>query len=298
MPGTVSRITARRVWQIPLLYAAAGLVWIFGTDFLVERDTVAPGVRHFIQTWKGSLFVLLTAALLYGLLHRTFSAIDVAQRRIEHLLDRLRSLASHERRSREEERARISRDLHDELGQQLTGLKFDVAAMGANATELPSRLSELSSSLDEAIRTVRRLSTELRPGVLDQLGLAAALEWVAQDYSRRTGLKAAVNVSAFRAPDEIATAVFRIVQESLTNVARHAQASEFSVILFHTEHAATLSVVDNGRGLLPAGEGGFGVLGMKERVAMLNGEFRIGNGPDGRGTEVWCRFPLTQKPTL
>jgi signal transduction histidine kinase len=295
MRGADSRTLSRRGWQIPLLYAAVGVAWIIVTDLVVERSSTAPALNHFIQSWKGTLFILLTAAMLYGLLQQTFRTIAVSHERIVHLANQLRSLASHERRSREDERARIARDLHDELGQQLTGLKFDVAAMAGGSAGLRERLNELSASLDEAIRTVRRLSTELRPGVLDQLGLAAALEWVAQDYSRRTGMRATVEVTELDVPGEIATAIFRVVQESLTNVARHAQATEFSVRLVQTDDTITLAVGDNGRGFRLDGEQGFGILGMRERVGVLGGDFRVGPGPDGIGTEVSCSFPLTRQ---
>lgn len=295
MRGADRDTLVRRAWQISLIYAAVGVGWIVVTDLLVEESSTGPAFRHFIQTWKGSLFILLTAAMLYGLLQQTFRTIATSHDRSVHLLNQLRSLASHERRSREEERARIARDLHDELGQQLTGLKFDVAAMAASPDGVPEKLSKLSSSLDEAIRTVRRLSTELRPGVLDQLGLAAALEWMAQDYSRRTGARATVEVRELDVPGEVATAIFRVVQESLTNIARHAHASEFAVRLSQNGDTVSLAVEDNGDGYHPDSAGGFGILGMRERVTMLGGDFQVRARSETTGTEVLCSFPLTRE---
>jgi signal transduction histidine kinase len=295
MKATFARTTPRRALESAVIYALAGLAWIMISDAIVERSALPPGVQHFLQSWKGSLFVLVTAAMLYFLLRVTFSTISASQRRIETLLNQLRLLARHERGSREQERARIARNLHDELGQQLTGLKFDVAAIKADASgEWPAvteRLAALSQSLDEAIRTVRRISTELRPGVLDQLGLAAALEWVADDYSRRTRIKAHVSVSEGDIPDEIATALFRVGQESLTNVARHSGATEFSVLLSRETAGVVLEIRDNGVGYQPASEG-FGVLGMRERVTTLGGQFAIGPAPGGQGTQIRCSFSL------
>ena len=295
MKATFARTTPRRALESALIYALLGVAWIMISDAVVERSALPPSVQYFLQTWKGSLFVLVTAAMLYVLLRVTFSTISASQARIETLLNQLRLLARHERGSREQERARIARDLHDELGQQLTGLKFDVAAITADESgerrAVTERLATLSHSLDEAIRTVRRISTELRPGVLDQLGLAAALEWVAQDYSRRTGIRANISVSEGDIPDEIATALFRVVQESLTNVARHSGATEFSVLLSREPAGIVLEIRDNGVGYGPVSEG-FGVLGMRERVTTLGGSFAIGTGPGGHGTQIRCSFPL------
>ena len=295
MKPALARTTPRRALESALIYALLGVAWIMISDAVVERSALRPGVQYFLQTWKGSLFVIVTAAMLYVLLRVTFSTISASQARIETLLNQLRLLARHERGSREQERARIARDLHDELGQQLTGLKFDVAAITADAScEQPcvtERLATLSHSLDEAIRTVRRISTELRPGVLDQLGLAAALEWVAHDYSRRTGIRANISVAEGNIPDEIATALFRVVQESLTNVARHSGATEFSVLLSREPSEVVLEIRDNGVGYRPASEG-FGVLGMRERVTTLGGLFAIGSVPGGQGTQIRCSFPL------
>ena len=296
MKGTLARTTPRRALEIALLYAALGLAWIVITDALVERRSVPSGMQHFLQSWKGSLFIAATATMLYLLLMHTFGTITRSNRRIGQLLKELRSLAAHERTSREQERARIARNLHDELGQQLTGVKFDVAGMlalsDAEEGELRQRLRALSASLDESIRTVRRISTELRPGVLDQLGLAAALEWLADDYSRRTGMRPSVEVSDAAIPDEIATALFRVVQESLTNIMRHSRATDFWILLTSTTDRVLLTVRDNGCGY-KFGAPGFGVLGMQERVTTLGGNFAIGPGPDGAGTEVRCSFPLT-----
>lgn len=298
MKGTLDRATPRRALEVALIYAALGVLWIVITDALVERRTIPPGFQHFLQSWKGSLFVVATATMLYLLLRHIFSRIAASQRRIERLLSQLRSLASYERRSREAERTRIARDLHDELGQQLTGLKFDVAGISAGVTdgispEIRLRLAALSDALDESIRTVRRLSTELRPGVLDQLGLAAALEWLANEHSRRTGMRGTVEVADGAFPDEIATAMFRLVQESLTNIARHSCATEFSILLSRRESEILLTVRDNGLGY-SAERTGFGVLGMRERVAAFGGLFEIGVGPDGTGTEVRSSFPLIE----
>ncbi len=216
----------------------------------------------------------------------------------------LRELNAYMQTAREDERTRISREIHDELGGTLTGLKMDVARIrkaveGHEAAEKVSpRLEALSQLIDEMVQTVRRIATDLRPALLDDFGLAAAIEWQLQEFAKRSGL-----TCTFDTPlDELewdaaaSTGVFRAFQETLTNVARHAQASRVTVSLTQAGDLVALRVQDDGRGLptsAPAGLKSLGLAGMRERIAALNGRLTI-SGAAGQGTTVLIEVPLAR----
>jgi signal transduction histidine kinase len=166
---------------------------------------------------------------------------------------------------------------------------------GQGSEQATARLTALSEMIKETVKTVRRISSELRPSILDDLGLAAALEWLGRDFEARTGLKCAVSVpGTIELPPQKAIVVFRMCQEALTNVARHAQATQVSIDLVEAEDQLTLEVHDNGRGI---GEQelqshvAFGLLGMRERAALLGGTVTI-TGQPGKGTSVVVQVPL------
>lgn len=219
--------------------------------------------------------------------------------------EQLRSLTRHMETVREEERTRIARELHDELGQKLTGLKMDVMWLSRRLNTLEVEVSgalltktmAMTGLIDDAIVSLRRLVSDLRPGVLDHLGLVPALEWQATEFHRRTGIPcrlAAFQDTIALAP-EAETALFRIVQEALTNVVRHAKATQVTISLQKDDTHLQLSVVDDGRGITDveaAGLTSFGILGLKERVTLLGGLVRVG-GQVGRGTAITASFPLT-----
>jgi PAS domain S-box-containing protein len=209
----------------------------------------------------------------------------------------LRSLASRLQRIREEERTRLAREIHDELGQGLTGIKLDAAALSA-ATIEPSatqRALAIMDSADRTIRSVRRIATDLRPGILDDLGFVAALEWAVEEFQRRVGVSCRVTVpqdNVLLASDR-ATALFRILQEALTNIARHAEATAVSVRLFKVAGEVKLQVRDNGKGFseqqIAAGQS-LGILGMRERVMILGGTLTI-RSQVGDGTLLTVKIP-------
>jgi PAS domain S-box-containing protein len=212
----------------------------------------------------------------------------------------LRSLATRQQDVREDERTRIAREIHDSLGQALTALKLHLAAAHEAAARgsagVADRLSETAQVVDDIVKGVRRIATELRPPILDQLGLPAAIEWVAHDFARRTGILCGTTIVPVDAaiPAEFATALFRIVQEALTNVARHADATRVDIRLDVKSDVVTLEVTDDGRGITEAaasGPGSLGILGMRERAAAQRGVLEV--GPHGRrGTRVAAWFPL------
>jgi PAS domain S-box-containing protein len=220
--------------------------------------------------------------------------------------EQLRQLSSHLQAAREEERARMSREIHDELGGTLTGLKMDVARLAKNAdtvtpAELRERALNISALIDSTVQTVRRIASDLRPGILDDFGLAAAIEWQLQEFCTRAGLEYdyEANTDELNLDPASSTALFRLFQETLTNVARHAQATRVTAQLEITDHELLLEVRDNGRGI-STGEIGnsksLGLLGMRERVQQLNGQLSITGAP-GQGTTVLIRVPLTGDQT-
>jgi PAS domain S-box-containing protein len=223
------------------------------------------------------------------------------QQRLQASEARLRELAAFLQTVREEERTRIARELHDELGQALTALRLDLGwlrgkcgSLGAPAAE---RVSSAFSVVEQSIVSLRRISEDLRPAMLDSLGLAAAVEHHVTQFEQRSGIKCrlTMNREEFDLDGSVATAVFRIVQEALTNVARHAQATEVSVSLNETDEGIELAVTDNGRGLAATeNKKTFGLLGMRERITILGGSFDIVSQP-GQGTRISCRLPLQRK---
>jgi len=210
----------------------------------------------------------------------------------------LRSLATRQQDIREYERTRIAREIHDSLGQALTALKLQLAAaQDAAATEAPAlsaRLAETALMVDDLVKSVRRIATELRPPILDQLGFPAAVEWLAQDFSRRTGLRCQTTIlpTDGAITSELATALFRIVQEALTNVLRHAGATRVDIELGMKSGCVMLEIDDDGSGITEAGmgPGSLGILGMRERAAVLGGVLEVAPRSNG-GTRVAAWFP-------
>jgi signal transduction histidine kinase len=214
-------------------------------------------------------------------------------------LEQLRALAAHLQTIREEERTRVAREIHDQLGQALTAIKLDLSSLArkspCDGEERAKRTSSILKLVDETIRSVRRISTELRPGMLDDLGLVATVEWAVEGFAARTGIKCELDLPQehIAIDPQTATAVFRILQETLTNVARHAMASEVKVRLRKERGDLTLEVHDNGRGIAPdrlSSAGSLGILGMRERALLLGGDVTI-SGARGKGTSMRVRIP-------
>ncbi len=214
--------------------------------------------------------------------------------------EQLRGLTARLQAAREEEGARISREVHDELGGALTGLKMDVAAirrnLGESEAQRLARLEALSAQIDGTVQMVRRIATDLRPALLDDFGLAAAMEWQLSELKGRAGIdgRFVTNVDKFAWNAEGSIALFRIFQEALTNVARHAQASKVDVRLIREGDELELMVQDNGRGIRlveQAGAKSLGLAGIGERVRLLDGQYQITGSP-GEGTTVLIRLPV------
>ena len=226
--------------------------------------------------------------------------LRLAEEQLRLSQQKLRNLTAHQLEVREEERARIAREIHDVLGQTLTALKLDVSSLREMVAHrepgADTRLQEIAGLLDTAIKDVRRLASELRPVVLDQLGLPAAVEWLTRDFQRRTGIECRVrsHLPEIAVPADVSTGLFRILQEALTNVARHSAATQVDVTLEHASRILYLDVTDNGRGLSEAAQANqdsLGILGMRERALLLGGFIDL-KGETGKGTKLTAWVPL------
>jgi PAS domain S-box-containing protein len=226
------------------------------------------------------------------------AALQDANARLQQSHSALQRLSAHLQQVREDERTHIAREVHDELGASLTALQFDLNWLRprlAHDDALENKLDDMMSVTQQALGAVRRILTDLRPGVLDHLGLWAAIEWQLQEMQSRRGLRCTLTLNDAEPERRLGRsaeiAVYRIVQEVLTNVARHAEASEVNVEVTGQASAIELCIRDNGRGMqVPAQPTSFGLLGMYERARALGGELRIDSTP-GAGTTVHLRVP-------
>jgi PAS domain S-box-containing protein len=247
----------------------------------------------------------------HGAKYYTVILRDVTERvRAEEALrsskQELQELATAAHTVREQEKSRIARELHDELGQAVTALKMDVNWLKARVPAediIQHKLASMEAMLNDTVKATRRIATELRPLMLDDLGVIAGVEWLVENFTERSKIACRLTVSDpdLSWQDPLATAIFRIIQEALTNVARHAKASRAEVDIHQTNTDVHLSVIDDGQGF--AADSGkkpnsFGILGLRERAYLLGGEATIDSQP-GRGTRIAVRLPLpkTENPT-
>lgn len=282
--------------DIPFIIVSGAI----GEDLAVEA--MKAGAHDFIM--KDSLSKLVPAVR-----HAVHAAEDrrrhrEAQNEVRESRERLRQLASHLETVREEERSRLAREIHDELGGILTALKMDISWLKRRAEardeRLGAKLASMTELTDGAIKTMRRIITDLRPSILDDLGLIPAIEWQLTEFQKRTGIQGELvlghdpDVTGANFGQAQSVATFRIFQESLTNIARHAQAQRVVVGAHLEDGALVLEVADDGRGIDETHlrkQGSYGVLGMRERARDLGGDLTITGAP-GRGTAVQLRLPL------
>jgi signal transduction histidine kinase len=281
-------------------------------DEIVRRQEVLD--RHFMQQRVGVGIVVLInlvfLAILANMMIRHFTQREAHRIELQRQADQLErtvadrtaelsSLSSYLQTSSERERARLARDLHDELGGILTSAKIDIAWLEGNSRQLypeaVPRLQRLSAVLDEAVDMKRRVVENLRPSLLDHLGLGAALRWHVEEMCKKSGLQVELTAppDTETVPPELAIAIYRTVQEGLTNIIKHAQASEVTVSVTRTSNAYKLVVADNGVGI-----SGFqpenlshGLAGMRQRARALGGSFHLRTSP-GQGTRIEAFFPL------
>jgi len=256
-------------------------------------------------TGDPQVMVRLTVFVVEGIiLAALIERLRIASDRIRASKEELQALTEHQRTLREDEQKRIAREIHDELGQVLTTIKMDIHFLNSRITandsdvskaEISSDLKNLSDVVDGTISSVRRIASELRPSVLDDFGLVAAFEWQTQEFQRTTKITCIFrsDTNQLDLGAEANTAVFRIFQEALTNIARHANASKVVVKIRRTDTVVVVTVTDDGRGIdkSRAPKRSLGILGMNERSRLIGAELKIDSPPKG-GTSVELRVPV------
>jgi signal transduction histidine kinase len=212
----------------------------------------------------------------------------------------LRELSARVLEAREDEKARIARELHDELGQLLTALKMDLSWLRERVVdaEAAPKLAEMGRLLDQTVSSTRRISADLRPLMLDDLGLADAASWLVEDFGKRYGIASRIEINADGRLEQlsknVSSTVYRAIQESLTNIARHSGAKNAWVLLAAENGSLEVEVEDDGRGIAPedlAKTRSLGLKGMRERIAFIGGSFEVARAPRG-GTRLRIRVPL------
>jgi signal transduction histidine kinase len=304
-------------WIFPLFSVA---LFIFGTSHLIETVTIWHPMFRLDASVKAlsAVACACVAVLLLRVLPRMMRmpgsrAQQDAIRQLEHeIAERkhaeqalresqalLRELAAYQERIREDERKRIAREIHDDLGQNLLALRLDVSSLheraGERHVQLHKRAAAALEHIDTTMKSIRTIMNNLRPSVLD-LGLQAAIEWQVGQFRQRNGIccELLMTEESIAASDEQATAIFRILQESLTNVGRHARASHVRIELRVEGGQLAMVVRDNGVGMYPGDRRKmhrFGLVGMAERVNMLGGQLEIESIP-GRGTVLSLTIPI------
>ncbi len=214
--------------------------------------------------------------------------------------EQLRNLSMHLQKIREEERSYIAREIHDELGQLLTAIKIDLSSckkrLSSNDKVILQRINKALSLINDSISTVKRISMELRPSILDHLGLAAAVEWYTEEFEERTGIKCTLKIrpAEFDLDKTLSTNIFRILQEALTNASRHSKADEVFININVNRDSLTMLIHDNGIGIKEeeiTSPYSFGILGIRERVRQFDGTLKI-HGIKGHGTHLEITIPL------
>lgn len=267
--------------QFRALHRAGHYIWLKGamTDLLKDKD---------IQAVVINLHDITESKVSEGLLQSSY--------------EELRLLAGHLQDIREKERSNMAREIHDELGQQLTGLKMDLAWLNRrpdlNDKVSRDKIRGLLTLIDGTVNTVRRLAAELRPSILDDLGLEEALEWHSRQFERRSGVRISFICFGQKQvlPSAVATGLFRIYQEALTNVARHARAASVTAVLDSSRERVVLTVSDDGQGFDVKGTASkntLGLLGMKERALMMGARYEFTSQP-GQGTTIEVSVPMQE----
>lgn len=264
-------------------------------NFSRQREQVQRTAQDFraFLAW-GTAAALVLAAVIAALALARMIALERHSQAIE---TELRQLSGQLRTAQEDERKYLSRELHDQVGQMLTGLRMELAGLARRQADpdFADRIAHAKSIVERTLRMVRDIAMLLRPSMLDDLGLAPAVAWQVKEFERSTGIAAEADVDTVvdRLPERYRTCLYRVVQEALTNCARHARAQKVRVAVKTDAESVVAIVADDGAGFdsTSAKAHGLGLLGMGERVRELGGHFTIASSP-GRGTQVQARIPL------
>jgi PAS domain S-box-containing protein len=304
-------IGAPLAWFIPQRFRDAHVDHVrhFGETGIVSRrmgaQRIVTGLRRNGEEFPIDAAISQLAehdTKFYTVILRDITERVRAEDALQRSKEELKELGAAAHMAREHEKSRVARELHDELGQSLTALQMDVAwckeKIPPGEQALVRKLDRMQAMLDATVAATRRIAADLRPLMLDDLGLLPAVEWLVEDFSQRSGVSCDLEVSDpdldLTLPDEQATAVFRGIQESLTNVTKHARASRVEVAIGQRNDILTVRVSDNGMGFSADAARkpeSYGLLGLRERAALLGGEATISSAP-GAGTRVEIRLPV------
>ncbi|MBI5880478.1 MAG: ATP-binding protein [Chloroflexi bacterium] len=297
-------------YELIAIFAAAGLLISFAANYFTVKIALQPLDRlqaAVDQVRRGTRAVTVSTGpvsderfdQLAGTFNQMISALEADARQ-------MRRLSAAILRAQEDERQRVARELHDETAQALTSLlvRLRLLERAADPAEAQAHLQELRQLTAQALDEVRRVALELRPKILDDLGLGAALAWRVDELNALHGARATLQISGSEArlPREVELVFYRVAQEGLTNAVRHAQANQIKLALKREGGRLSLVVEDNGRGfdvgaMLAQPGRGLGLLGMKERLALIGGEMTIESRPGG-GTRLMASTPLTPAPIV
>jgi len=281
--------------KVPIIFLTAN----FDKDSLEGYDSGA--VDYLYKPFQNKILLSKINVFLdlYNQKQKIFRNTELLKESSEELkksLEQLHSLAKYTEKAREYERKSIARELHDDLGQALTAVKIDLGMIKQRVSddEVIGRINKLTTLVSQTIKTVQRLTSQLRPEIIDDLGLEAAIKWYTKEFGERNGIEINVEMDSdlLISPDDSIT-LYRIMQESLTNIARHAQASRIEINLLGDEKSINLTIADNGVGIADdklSSKKSFGLIGMRERATTLGGTFEI-RSETGKGTLVSLNFP-------
>lgn len=289
MDGIEAGNKIRNQFNIPVVFLTA-----YADERVLERAKITEPFGYIIKPFVDRELRTTIEIALYK--HKVDEELKKSR-------EQLRDLTIYLQSAREQERISIAREIHDDLGQLLTALKMDLSWLGKRLTRDQKSLIDKTKSMEEIInmmiRTVRRISTDLRPSVLDDFGLTAAIKWQSEQLQNRTGIKCKFHIE----PEEIildqdrSTALFRIFQETLTNIARHANATNVDISLKEEAGEIVMKVSDNGKGITKrqiSHPKSFGLMGMQERAYVLGGKVRIDGNRD-KGTTVRVSIPVEKR---
>lgn len=307
MSGLVSRAQ-----KLTAIYIVVALSWVLISDLVLAQFSATTTIFPFIYSLgKAWLFVGVTSALLYRLLRRYHQFDDELLRQLReneerHLAqelsrqstEHLRKLSRRLLSVQEEERRALARELHDGLGQQLTALKLNLGVLGRSLTNAAHqhRIADCLEIVDHTLEHIRDTARDLRPAMLDDLGLSSALHWYARRQVERTGCAIEVQDRIPPLSPELETAIFRIVQEAVNNAIRHGQAHCITITVKADNRELAVTIQDNGGGFetetpsTPC-ESGMGLINMRERTELLGGHFNLTTQP-GVGTLIHATLPL------